>query len=61
MIEPVAFLRRMAEEFRALALSAPEIASELRGLAAWIDDEADRLGGVPNTSSSTSGVRYRDA
>jgi CHASE3 domain sensor protein len=43
MSDPVAFLQQKAEEIRALASASPEIASELRRLAEFIEEQADEL------------------
>ncbi|HVH76166.1 MAG TPA: hypothetical protein VM755_14725 [Stellaceae bacterium] len=44
MNEPVAFLYRKAEEIRALAELAPDIASDLRQMAEFIERRAAELG-----------------
>lgn len=43
MTDPVAFLHQKAEEIRALASAAPEIGSELRRLAEYIEEHAAEL------------------
>ena len=43
MSEEIAFLRNAAEELRALALTAPEVASELRRTADELEAKAAEL------------------